>query len=77
MHASAGRCDAAPDSTGALQAICGCANLTDVTLQGYTKLANLSYFSGLNAILGSLSLASDSALTSLAGLEVCASFNGY
>lgn len=42
-----------------------------------SKLTDLSYYRGLNAILGPLSLTSDSALTSLAGTEVClmASFN--
>lgn len=69
----AGRCDAAPDSAGSLQSICGCANLTGVSLQSYTKLTNLSYYVGLNAILGPVSLTSDSALASLAGLEVRAS----
>lgn len=69
----AGRCDPPQDSAGALQSVCGCANLTEVTLQSYTKLTWLSYFVGLNFIRGPLTLSSDSALSSLAGLEVGAS----
>jgi hypothetical protein len=73
----AGRCDAAPDSAGSLQSICGCANLTGVSLQSYTKLTNLSYYVGLNAIYGPVSLTSDSALASLAGLEVPTDIHNY
>ena len=62
-------CPAPPDVAN-LSSICGCTSLAAVNLTSYSFLTNCNYYSGLQAVSGALTVYSDSAITSLTGLEV-------